>query len=158
APHRAGRPGGERAGPVDPGGRAAPGGGRLHFREHGPQPGAGRPSGCLPAPGGGHPRCPDPERLPIDWGPGGPKPLCPDLAVILDVADPSRQRATFDVQAEHTRPSLIVEIVSPHIRSNDVVEKVALYHQANVPEYVIIDQQREGGPRSLIHYRHAPGG
>jgi hypothetical protein len=94
----------------------------------------------------------------IDWGPGGPNPLCPDVAVIFDVADPPRKRGTFHVAEEKTRPCLVVEIVSPHTRSKDVVDKVQLYHQADVRDYVIVDQEREGGPRGLIHYRHAPGG
>ena len=45
------------------------------------------------------------------------------------------------------------EIVSPHTRDNDVVAKLAEYHRAGVPLYVIIDQETEGGPRRLLGYR-----
>src|SRR5205807_701111 len=62
------------------------------------------------------------------------------------------------VAREGTRPALVVEMVSPDTRENDVTHKVRLYHRAGVPDYVIIDQQREGGPRRLLHYRHAPAG
>src|SRR5207244_4266943 len=64
----------------------------------------------------------------------------------------------FSVAAEGARPVLVIEIVSvdahdPGVRNNDVVAKVREYYQAGVPLYVIVDQERENGPRRLIGYR-----
>jgi hypothetical protein len=53
-------------------------------------------------------------------------------------------------------PTLIVEIASPHTRVNDVVTKFAYYHDLQIPEYVIIDQEKPNGPRKLLHYRYSP--
>jgi hypothetical protein len=51
---------------------------------------------------------------------------------------------------------LVVEVVSPNKRDNDAVTKVGHYHTAGVPLYVLIDQKKEGGPRSLLAYRWTP--
>ncbi len=93
----------------------------------------------------------------IDWGNAGIRPLSPDVSIIFDVPDSYRPSGMFWTAREGTRPRLVLEIVSPHTRSNDV-EKIALYHQLGIPDYVIIDQHRENGPRSLVHYRWEPAG
>ena len=42
---------------------------------------------------------------------------------------------------------MVLEIVSPHTRSNDVVAKRAHYFRARVPLYVVLDWERLGRPR-----------
>ena len=49
---------------------------------------------------------------------------------------------------------LAVEIVSPHTRVNDVERKFRHYHHVPVPLYVLIDQERDDGPRQVIGYRY----
>ncbi len=93
----------------------------------------------------------------IDWDHPTIGSMSPDVTVLFNVADPSLQRGTFYTAQEGTRPRAVVEIVSPHTRSNDII-KIDLYYQLQVPEYVMIDQEREGGPRSLIHHRWTPNG
>jgi Uma2 family endonuclease len=93
----------------------------------------------------------------IDWDHPTIRSMSPDVAVIFNVADPSLPRGTFYTAQEGTRPSAVVEIVSPHTRTNDIT-KIDLYYQVQVPEYVMIDQEREDGPRSLIHCRWEPTG
>jgi Uma2 family endonuclease len=80
----------------------------------------------------------------------------PDLALIFGVRDPERNRPTFDVAAEGVRPALLLEVVSPSWRNNDVVTKVAHYHLARVPYYVIVDRETENCLPRLIGYRWAP--
>ncbi len=93
----------------------------------------------------------------IDWGNAGINPLSPDVSVFFNVADPDMQGGTFYTARQGTWPSLVLELVSPHTRSNDIT-KIDLYLQLGIPEYVMIDQQREDGPRSLIHRRWEPTG
>jgi Uma2 family endonuclease len=77
--------------------------------------------------------------LKMVWGiPGLPEP-CPDVAVIPHVKDPDKPRQEFDVVREDTRPSFILEVVSPRYRDKDREDKVAIYEQAGIEEYVIID-------------------
>jgi hypothetical protein len=71
---------------------------------------------------------------------------------------PELADGTLYVKAAGGRCLLAIEIVSPSTRVNDVTHKVAHYHQAGVPLYVIVDQEREGGPRSIIAYRWAESG
>jgi hypothetical protein len=51
---------------------------------------------------------------------------------------------------------LAVEVVSPDTRDNDVNIKVQHYHRAGVLLYLIVDQERENGPRELVAYRWQP--
>ncbi len=93
----------------------------------------------------------------IHWGNLGVRPMSPDVAVIFDVADPTRRRGMFYTVAEGTSPAVVVEVVSPDGRSTDEA-KIALYHQVGIPDYVMIDQLREDGPRWLRHFRWQHGG
>jgi hypothetical protein len=95
----------------------------------------------------------------IDWGVPSVRDTSPDVTVFVGLA----QEADLDEGTFHLGPSkgrclLVVEIVSPHTRSNDVERKPELYHQVGVPLYVLIDQQREGGPRRLVGYTWGPQG
>ncbi len=95
----------------------------------------------------------------IDWDRTDLRGHCPDLIVLeRDEPWPWRSWSTLHVRVEQARPVLIIEVVSPSTRVNDVVEKVAHYHRAGVPLYVIIDEERESGPLRLLGYRHRPAG
>lgn len=84
----------------------------------------------------------------------------PDLALIKGVrSNRDRDIRTFNVEAEGVLPSLIIEVTSESTRFNDLVTKVAHYHKAGVPQYVIVDaQEGEGDGRvlRLIDYRYTP--
>jgi colicin import membrane protein len=66
-----------------------------------------------------------------------------------------RNWSTFEVAIERARPALIIEIVSPDARENDVVIKVEQYARAGVAQYVIVDDTGRGGVRRLrlLDYR-----
>lgn len=95
----------------------------------------------------------------INWGVPGLGNHSPDVSVFEGVNEPpGRNWGMFVVAAEGARPILAIEIVSPdahdrQARDNDVVTKVREYYRAGVPLYIIVDQEREGGPRNLIGYR-----
>lgn len=78
--------------------------------------------------------------------PGLPAPA-PDVSVIYGIRqdDEEEEPESFDVAREGTRPSLVIEVVSPkdaRIRSIDKKDKVQLYQQAGIPEYLILDPPR----------------
>src|SRR5262249_43974076 len=97
--------------------------------------------------------------LRVDWGVPGLRAHGPDVAVFV-----GRERAprlcdgTLYLGEAGGRCLLVVEVVSPDTRDNDTVRKVAHYHQAGVPLYAIIDQEKDDGPRWLTAYRWAPQG
>jgi len=78
----------------------------------------------------------------------------PDVMVIPGVRK-RRNWSTFEVAVERARPALIIEIVSPDARENDVVIKVEQYARAGVAQYVIVDDTGRGGVRRLrlLDYR-----
>lgn len=80
--------------------------------------------------------------LKMIWGiPDLPEPS-PDVAVIPNVRDKGKDRESFDVRQEGTRPCLIIEVVSSkdaETRRNDYENKVPIYEQAGIPEYLIYD-------------------
>ncbi len=83
----------------------------------------------------------------------------PDISVIFNL----RRRinwSTFSEAEEGTKPSLIIEIVSPSTRSTDVVTKVDHYARVGVPNYIIVDRfERQGVmERELVGYRLTPAG
>ena len=82
----------------------------------------------------------------------------PDIAATFGVKDSDEIRRSFR-EAEHgVRPTVIVEVVSPSTRTNDIDSKVEDYHRLGIPFYLIVDQEYDEGPRSLIGYRYAPAG
>jgi Uma2 family endonuclease len=94
----------------------------------------------------------------IDWGVPGLGNHAPDISIFENVDNPQRNWKTFRAAEERARPILTIEVVSPdahdrRVRDNDVVVKVREYYRAGVPLYVIVDQEREDGPRQLIGYR-----
>jgi hypothetical protein len=94
------------------------------------------------------------DRL-VNWGVPGIRDHSPDLAVFRDVTNPPRRNfGTLRLRASGGRCVLVVEIVSPHTRVNDVVHKLREYHRVGVLLYYVIDQRTEDGPRSLVGYRY----
>lgn len=69
----------------------------------------------------------------------------PDIAVVPHVRDRMADRGTFVVADEGTRPSLIIEIVSPATRTADRQKKVKDYALVGVQEYVYIDHTTRRG-------------
>jgi Uma2 family endonuclease len=91
----------------------------------------------------------------IDWGVPDVRNHSPDLAVFRNVRQPPVESiGTFRVRAFGGRCVLAVEIVSPDTRENDVVHKLREYHRVRVPLYVLIDQEREDAPRTVLGYRY----
>ena len=82
----------------------------------------------------------------------------PDIAFITGVKEKRRNWTSFVVADHGVRPRVIIEVVSPLTRQNDVVTKVEQYHQARVPVYVIVDRQREDSPLRLIGHWYTPTG
>jgi len=83
----------------------------------------------------------------------------PDIAVIFNLRRHINW-STFSEEEEGTKPSLIIEIVSPSTRSTDVVTKVDHYARVGVPNYIIVDRfERQGVMvRELVGYRLTPDG
>jgi colicin import membrane protein len=78
---------------------------------------------------------------------------CPDIAVIFGIKNRKVNYRSFSVGAEGVRPRLILELVSPNNRVNDVKSKVRDYHEVEIPMYVIADQKGWDDPWTLIGYR-----
>src|SRR6266581_749747 len=76
----------------------------------------------------------------IFWDDPALKHHSPDVTAIFGVRDRDKPRSSFQVAAEGTRPRVLVEIVSPNTRVNDVQTKFVHYHRARVPYYVILDR------------------
>ncbi len=92
----------------------------------------------------------------IDWHDPELKHHSPDISLLFGVRDPDAERSSFDVAEEGVRPALLLEVVSPDYRDNDVVTKVDHYHRARVPFYVIVDRENIEGPVRLLGYRYHP--
>jgi colicin import membrane protein len=95
-----------------------------------------------------------------DLGPGLPAPS-PDITIVPR-AKPG-DRSSFSVAEEGVRPDLILEIVSPstaEIRKVDEEDKVRVYSQAGIPEYILLylPRPREGGPILPLGHRMDPRG
>lgn len=76
--------------------------------------------------------------LKMEWGIPGLKNPAPDISVIPNVRDKEADLGSFKVKEQGTRPTLVIEVASPHYRGDDTV-KVKLYCQAGVKEYLIIN-------------------
>jgi Uma2 family endonuclease len=90
-----------------------------------------------------------------DLGPDLPEPS-PDVTVVLK-ARPG-ERSSFSVAEEGVRPDLIIEIVSPskaEIRKVDEEDKVWVYSEAGIPEYVLLylPRPKKGGWIRPVGYR-----
>lgn len=76
--------------------------------------------------------------LKMKWGIAGLKEPAPDIAVVPNIKNKELGRSSFDVVTEGTRPCLVVEMMSDGYPGDDV-EKVKIYEQAGVEEYIIIN-------------------
>jgi len=95
----------------------------------------------------------------LDFNVAGLRALSPDVSIIEDVKTlPLPRLGTYRFAAYGGRCVLAVEIVSPDTRGNDVDLKPALYHRCGVQQYVIIDQERENGPRHVLSRLWTPDG
>lgn len=94
----------------------------------------------------------------INWGISDLPDHGADIAVFRNLRNKDQEWTTFHVASEAARPVVIVEIVSPNVRANDVEKKVKEYYKAGVPLYVIVDQESENGPRWLLGYQSGPNG
>jgi Uma2 family endonuclease len=95
----------------------------------------------------------------VDWGVPGQRNTSPDISVFADLdQQPPSSIGTFRLAPSGGHCLLVIELVSPDTRTNDVDRKPDEYHQAGVPLYVIVDQKGEEGPRQLLAYRHTPEG
>ncbi len=94
----------------------------------------------------------------IAWDIPDLRPHGPDIMVIPGIAE-RQDWSTFEVAVEGARPALIIEIVSPETRENDVVIKVNHYARAGVAQYVIVDDVGQGEERQLhlLDYRLEAG-
>lgn len=77
--------------------------------------------------------------LKIDWGIVELSNPAPDVSVIPNVIDPNEPRSSFFVPDEGTRPQFMLEMVSPRYVKPDYEDKVNIYQQAGVEEYIIVD-------------------
>lgn len=92
----------------------------------------------------------------LDIGIAGLPGPAPDVAVIPHVQDSMRPRTTFRILEEGTRPTFILEMVSPHYRRPDREEKVHIYEQAGIIEYFLIDANEKANGQvryEIIGYR-----
>jgi hypothetical protein len=95
----------------------------------------------------------------VNWGVEGIGNHAPDVAVFVGLSrDPDPATGLLDLAGMGGRCELVIEVVSPSTRVNDVVHKFDHYYRAGIPVYVIIDQEREDGPRRLRAYRRKSHG
>jgi Uma2 family endonuclease len=75
--------------------------------------------------------------LKMIWGIPGLQEPAPDVAVVPHLQDKARNRQSFEVLKEGTRPCLVIEVISPNYPGDDT-EKVAIYRQAGIQEYLLV--------------------
>ncbi len=90
------------------------------------------------------------------WGQPGVPDVVPDISVIQGIRDKWRDRASFSVAEEGVRPSLVIEVISPRYRELDEQDKLEIYRQAGIPEYLIVDITKT--PVELTGYRSSASG
>jgi Uma2 family endonuclease len=81
---------------------------------------------------------------------------CPDVCAIFGIKKRKPEYPSFFVRKEGVRPRLIVELVSPNTRENDVETKVQHYHRVEIPMFVIADRQSYNDPWKLLGYAWRP--
>ena len=88
------------------------------------------------------------------WGIPDLQEPFPDITVIPKIRDKKAIKTSFDCKKHGTRPCLIIEVMSPNY-SGDDTDKVTIYQQAGVDEYVIINRhvKDESKPFELTGYR-----
>jgi hypothetical protein len=71
--------------------------------------------------------------------------------VIPNVSEPERVRTEFHVAEEQTQPSFVLEVTSPRFATVALEAKVALYAQAGIREYFIVDSAERLAQSSLAY-------
>jgi colicin import membrane protein len=89
----------------------------------------------------------------VNWGVEGIRNHSPDVAVFVGLGRDPRPTGLVELAELGGRCELVVEVVSPNRRDNDVVAKFDHYCRVGIPVYVIVDQEKENGPRFLRAYR-----
>jgi Uma2 family endonuclease len=92
----------------------------------------------------------------VNWGVPGMRNHSPDVAVFVGLSRDPGETGLLELPSLGGRCEVVVEVVSPNTRDNDVVAKFDHYHRIGIPWYVLIDQPLEGGPRFLRAYRRKP--
>jgi Uma2 family endonuclease len=80
--------------------------------------------------------------LKMIWGRLGLKEPAPDVAIVKNIKNKEDKRSSFNVVNEGTRPCLVIEIISPDYPGDDT-DKVKIYEQAGIEEYIIIHPHSE---------------
>lgn len=82
--------------------------------------------------------------------------LAPDTLVRPDVAGWRRERLPRfpDSAPVEIRPDWVCEVLSPSNATRDLIDKMLIYHQADIPHYWVLDPER----RRLRVHRLAPAG
>ncbi len=95
----------------------------------------------------------------VDWGVEDIRNHSPDVSVFEDVRNPpDLDQGIFHLADSGGRCLLLIELVSPHTRTNDVDRKPPEYHRVGVPLYILVDQEREDGLRQIRAFEHQPEG
>lgn len=94
----------------------------------------------------------------VRWGIADLPNQAPDVAVVRGLADPAEVGGSLDCAALGVKPCLAIELVSTthkEYREKDTRDKLRIYQQAGVTEYLIIDPtgRGKGEPFQLIGYR-----
>lgn len=94
----------------------------------------------------------------FEWGIPGLQEPAPDLAIVRNLHTKDVYHGSFKVVEEGTRPCLVVEVTSPNYPFDDN-KKVAIYEQAGVPEYIIVNPHydQDDHPFELTGYRLVDG-
>ena len=85
------------------------------------------------------------------WGLPDVPDVAPDICIIRGIQNKWRDRSSFSVAEEGIRPSLVIEVISPRYRELDETDKVTIYREAGIPEYLIVDITTT--PLALTGYR-----
>jgi Uma2 family endonuclease len=95
----------------------------------------------------------------INWGIQGLGNHCPDVCVVFGLKDKGKNRESFVVAEEGTKPVVVIEVVSPRYRRTDRETKVKDYARAGVEEYIILDRRPQRGELidEVIGYRLEEG-
>lgn len=79
------------------------------------------------------------SQMKVVWPKPGLAQPAPDILVIPNVSEPERVRPQFVVAEEAAQPTFVLEVISPRFVNIDLEDKVALYAQAGIREYFIVD-------------------
>ncbi|MEM7531175.1 MAG: Uma2 family endonuclease [Chloroflexota bacterium] len=101
----------------------------------------------------------------FDWNHPDITQKSPDIAVTFNFKETIEELArrgeegVFNVKDRGTAPTLIIELTSPHTRSEDLTEKFSIYQTLGVPYYVILDTSHRWKRKKsrILAYQHING-